>query len=220
MSTPTERTADEGRIDGKRRKPPRTFLGSRTLDGQVDSEPSEPSGPAEELDSEIGPGGAAFDTQPGDLAGAGDTTPTYAYEAVVCQVFLGAGDDPFTATLLLTGDDEDGDEVSVWMRLTPTLITRLTQQLTQVFHAQQEAMGIITSDPATTDDNEDDKDEDQDDEDQDDEDKDGRERLLRRASDPLGVRYLRERPAALKWLAIGIGSLLIISIILRMTVLG
>lgn len=210
MSTHTERT-DQTHLDGKRRKPPRTFLASRTLANQVDSEPSkssEPTVPAEELNPEIGPGGAALEDQPGDLAEAGDTTPTYAYEAVACEVSLGVGDDPFTATLLLTGD-EDGDEVSVWMRLTPTLITRLTQQLTQVFHAQQEAMGISASDPATTDD-----------EDEDDDDQDRGEGLLRRASDPLGVRYLRERPAAFKWLAVGIGSLLIISIILRMTVLG
>lgn len=211
MSTHTERT-DQTHLDGKRRKPPRTFLASCTLDGQIDHEPSEPTVPVEELNPEIGPEAAVLEDLPGDLAEAGDTTPRYAYEAVACQVSLGAGDDPFTATLLLTGDDEDGDEVSVWMRLTPTLITRLTQQLTQVFHAQQEAMGMSASDPATDDDQDDDQD--------DDEDQDGREGLLRRASDPLGVRYLRERPAALKWLAVGIGSLLIISIILRTTVLG
>lgn len=216
MNTHTERTADEGHIDGKRRKPPRTFLKSCTLDGQVDSEPSEPTGQAEELNPEIGPTGATLDAEPGDLAEAGETTPTYAYEAVACQVSLGLGNDPFTATLLLTGDAEDGDEVSVWMRLTPTLITRLTQQLTQVFHAQQEAMGIIASDPVTTEEDDDEEDEG----DEEEEDEDEREGLLRRASDPLGVRYLRERPAALKWLAVGIGSLLIISIILRMTVLG
>ncbi len=211
MSTHTE-SADQTGFDGKRRKPPRPFMGARTLDGQVDSEPgkpSEPTVPAEELNPESDAESAVFEDLLGDLAEAGGTTPRYAYEAVACQVSLGAGEDPFTATLLLTGDDEDGDEVSVWMRLTPTLITRLTQQLTEVFHAQQEAMGISAFDPvASEDDNEDDGDQ------------DGGEGLLRRASDPLGVRYLRDRPAALKWLAAGIGSLLIISMILRMTVLG
>lgn len=207
MTPDTERT-DEAPTDRQRRKSPRTFLKSRTTDdAQADNGSMVP---VEELDPEVRTGGDALDEQHGDPTEAGDTAPTYEYEAVACQVSLGSDDDPFAATLLLTGDDEAGDEVSVWMRLTPTLITRLTQQLTQVFHAQQEAMGIIISDPVTT----------EDDEDQDDEDEDGREGLLRRASDPLGVRYLRERPAALKWLAIGIGSLLIISIILRTTVIG
>ena len=49
--------------------------------------------------------------------------------------------DPFDATLLLAGTDTAGREVAVWIRLTPTTINDLTEQLTQVLIAQQQTPG-------------------------------------------------------------------------------
>ena len=64
---------------------------------------------------------------PGDAAPAG----------VICQAesveigIGGASTDPFDATFLLAGTDPQGREVAVWIRLTPTTINDLTEQLAQ-----------------------------------------------------------------------------------------
>ena len=206
MTTNTEHT-DDALVGGRRRRAPRTFV--KPPDPMALTEHDQPllianldPGPDDDLVAEL----------PGHSYEAENAALMYAYEAVACQVSLGPDDDAFASTLALTGDDEEGDEVSVWLRLTPTLITRLTQQLTQVYRAQQESMGLPGADPLMA------LDDDLDHDEEDDEAE--REGLIRRASDPLGVRFLRDRPAAVKWLAIAIGSLLVMSLILRATVLG
>lgn len=205
MTTNTEHTND-ARVGGRRRRVPRTFVKPPDPTALTRHDP-----PLPVKDSDPDPDDDLVDEPSEHPDEAENAALTYAYEAVVCQVSLGPDDDAFAATLALTGDDEEGDEVSVWMRLTPTLITRLTQQLTQVYRAQQESMGPPSADPIGA------RHDDLDHDDEDDEAE--REGLIRRASDPLGVRFLRDRPAAVKWLAIAIGSLLVVSLILRATVL-
>ena len=206
MTTNIEHT-DDALVGGRRRLAPRTFV--KPSDPTALTE-HDPPLLVEDLDPD--PDNDVVDEPPEHPDEAENAALTCVYEAVTCQVSLGPDDDAFASTLALTGDDEEGDEVSVWLRLTPTLITRLTQQLTQVYQAQQESMGLPTADPLMALD--DDLDHDQEDSEAE------REGLIRRASDPLGVRFLRDRPAAVKWLAIAIGSLLVISLILRATVLG
>ena len=66
---------------------------------------------------------------------------------MICQaesVEIGIGQDgadPFDATFLLAGTDPQGREVAVWIRLTPTTINDLTDQLAQVLVAQQQILG-------------------------------------------------------------------------------
>ena len=79
-------------------------------------------------------------TDLGDAAAAADS-------GVICQaesVEIGIGQDgadPFDAIFLLAGTDPRGREVAVWIRLTPTTINDLTDQLTQVLVAQQQILG-------------------------------------------------------------------------------
>ena len=206
MTANTEHT-DDTLVRGRRRRP-RTFV-------EPPPDTPTPTDPdsllvVEDLEPDLSDDSV---DRPQDLIDEAEgAAPMYAYEAVACQVSLGPDDDALASTLILTGDDDAGDEVSVWMRLTPTLITRLTQQLTQIYRAQQEAMGLPTSDPLMADAADEDPDEDEDDQE--------REGLIRRAADPLGMRFLRDRPASVKWLALAIGSLLVISLILRATVFG
>ena len=67
---------------------------------------------------------------------------------VICQaesVEIGLGEDdedPFDATFLLAGTDSRGREVAVWIRLTPTNIDDLTEQLAEVLLAQQQILGV------------------------------------------------------------------------------
>src|SRR5664279_3652500 len=73
----------------------------------------------------------------------GDAAPA----AVICQAevvdigLAGAGTDPFDATFLLAGTDPQGREIVVWIRLTPTTINDLIEQLAQVLSAQQQILG-------------------------------------------------------------------------------
>ena len=88
----------------------------------------------------------------GDL---GDDAP--AAVGVLCQAesveigISGAGTDPFDATLLLSGTDPQGREVAVWIRLTPTTINDLTEQLEEVLLAQQQILGITGHGPTDQD---------------------------------------------------------------------
>lgn len=110
---------------------------------------------------------------------------------------VGVADDeinPLQAVLISTGTNEHGTAVSVYLTLTPQVIVNLTAELHGVLRAQRVALGF---DPdaaggvlATYD--EPDEAEQDDDQDQDDGDPQ-QERLLKRAGDPAGFRYLRAR---------------------------
>jgi hypothetical protein len=115
------------------------------------------------------------------------------YEATV----VGVADDeidPLQAVLISTSTDEHGTPVSVYLTLTPQVIVRLTAELHEVLRAQRLALGFDPDAPAgvLAAYDEFDQDDDQDD-DPEDEDEDPRERLLKRAGDPAGFRYLRAR---------------------------
>ena len=75
---------------------------------------------------------------------------------MICQaesVEIGIGQDgadPFDATFLLAGTDPRGREVAVWIRLTPTTITDLTEQLGRVLSAQHQVLGVNGVHPTAT----------------------------------------------------------------------
>ena len=209
MTTTSRQETDASSTEGPattRRRVPRTFLepdvGQKTaqlLVAEVDTASPEQQDAAgdERTDREHVDGESLPDE--GLLLEAGD------YE-----ISLGADEDPFGSTLLLAADNTSGEEIAVWLRLTPTVIAGITRELINIFRTQQEALGLIAGNPF------DDGVEDTPDEE--DNDDANREGLLRRASDPMGIRHLRDRPRTLKWLAIGIGSLVLISVILQLTV--
>ena len=144
----------------------------------------------------------------------GDVTPAAA-GGVICQagsVEIGVGQDgadPFDATFLLAGTDPQGREVAVWIRLTPTTINDLTDQLTQVLVAQQQILGgngpHRTTDDVDTDRTAADGD-----------DQDPGEGRAKRFFDPLGIRHLKDRsPRTTVILGGAIASLMLLAFVLQ-----
>jgi hypothetical protein len=145
-----------------------------------------------------------------------DEAPPAETPGVICQaesVEIGTGQDgadPFDATFLLAGTDPQGREVAVWIRLTPTTINDLTDQLTQVLVAQQQILGgnslhRTTDDAVDTDRNAADEDE-----------PDTGEGRAKRFFDPLGIRYLKDRsPRTTVMLGGAIASLMLLAFVLQ-----
>ena len=148
-------------------------------------------------------------TDPGDAAPA-------AAGGVICQagsVEIGVGQDgadPFDATFLLAGIDPQGREVAVWIRLTPTTINDLTDQLAEVLVAQQQILGgngvhRTTDDDVDTDRSTTDEDE-----------PDTGEGRAKRFFDPMGIRYLKDRsPRTTVMLGVAIASLMLLAFVLQ-----
>ena len=143
----------------------------------------------------------------------GDATHAAA-SGVICQagsVEIGVGQDgadPFDATFLLAGIDPQGREVAVWIRLTPTTINDLTDQLTQVLVAQQQILGgnglhrttDVDSDRTAADED----------------DQDTGEGRAKRFFDPLGTRHLKDRsPRTTVILGVAIASLMLLAFVLQ-----
>ena len=131
---------------------------------------------------------------------------------MICQaesVEIGVSEDdadPFDATFLLAGTDTKGREVAVWIRLTPTTINDLTEQLGQVLAAQQQILGV-TSRPSITD---------VDSEAADEADPDPVEGRVKRFFDPMGIRHLKDRsPRTTVILGAAIASLVMVAFILQ-----
>ena len=119
----------------------------------------------------------------------------------------GAGTDPFDATLVLSGADPQGLEVAVWMRLTPTTINELAEQLEEVLLAQQQTLRISGHGPT--------------DQDQsaaaEGSDADPAEGRIKRFFDPLGIRHLKDRsPRSTIILGAAIASLVVLAFILQL----
>jgi len=145
---------------------------------------------------------------PGQAAAAAAT-------GVICQaesVEIGLGQDgadPFDAIFLLAGTDPRGREVAVWIRLTPTTINDLTEQLTQVLSAQQQILGgngfHRTTDDIDTHRTTADEDED-----------DPGEGRAKRFFDPMGIRHLKDRsPRTTVMLGVAIASLMLLAFVLQ-----
>ena len=146
------------------------------------------------------PGEASVEVLPGGVTG------------VICQaesVEIGLSEDdadPFDATFILAGNDTEGREVAVWIRLTPTTINDLTEQLGQVLAAQQQILGV-TGRPRITD---------VDSEATDEGDPDPAEGRVKRFFDPMGIRHLKDRsPRTTVVLGAAIASLVIVAFILQ-----
>lgn len=144
----------------------------------------------------------------------GDTAHAAA-SGVICQagsVEIGVGldgADPFDATFLLAGTDPQGREVAVWIRLTPTTINDLTDQLTQVLVAQQQILGG-NGVRRTTDDVDTDRATPGEDE------PDPGEGRAKRFFDPLGIRHLKDRsPRTTVILGGAIASLMLLAFVLQ-----
>ena len=142
----------------------------------------------------------------------GDAAPAAA-TGVICQaesVEIGIGQDsadPFDATFLLAGTDTEHREVAVWIRLTPTTINDLTEQLAQVLAAQQLILGV-TGRPSITD---------VDSEATDEGDPDPEEGRVKRFFDPMGIRHLKDRsPRTTVILGVAIAALVILAHVLQL----
>ena len=144
----------------------------------------------------------------------GEAAPAAA-SGVICQagsVEIGIGQDgadPFDATFLLAGTDPQGREVAVWIRLTPTTINDLTDQLAQVLVAQQQILGgngvHRTTDDVDTDRSAADEDA-----------QDTGEGRAKRFFDPLGIRHLKDRsPRTTVILGVSIASLMLLAFVLQ-----
>ena len=143
----------------------------------------------------------------------GDAAPAAA-SGVICQagsVEIGIGQDsadPFDATFLLAGTDPQGREVAVWIRLTPTTINDLTDQLTQVLSAQQQILGgngFHHTDDVDTDRTAADEDA-----------QDTGGGRAKRFFDPLGIRHLKDRsPRTTVMLGVAIASLMLLAFVLQ-----
>ncbi len=134
--------------------------------------------------------------------------------SVICQAevvdigLAGTGTDPFDATFLLAGTDQ-GREIVVWIRLTPTTINDLIDRLGEVLFAQQDVLGINRHQNTT-----DDADPAHDNTDEDDPDPGGR---VKRFFDPMGIRHLKERSSRTTViLGAAIASLVILAFILQL----
>ena len=137
-----------------------------------------------------------------------------ANSGVICQagsVEIGGGQDgadPFDATFLLAGTDPQGREIAVWIRLTPTTINDLTDQLAQVLVAQQQILGgngLHHTDDVDSDRSAADED-----------DPDPGEGRAKRFFDPLGIRHLKDRsPRTTVMLGGAIASLMLLAFVLQ-----
>ena len=134
--------------------------------------------------------------------------------AVLCQAdtveigMSGAGTDPFDATLVLSGTDLVGAEVSVWTRLTPTAIYQLTEELDDVLRAQQQALGLSGDNP--TDHEKETGTSDADEQHQ-------GEGRVKRFFDPMGLRHLKDRsPRSTVILGAAIAALVVLTFILQL----
>lgn len=139
--------------------------------------------------------------------------PPRGVSGVICpaeSIEIGVSDDatdPFDATLLLAGSDTEGREVAVWIRLTPTTINDLTEQLRQVLAAQHQVLGVTGQHSITDTDNEA----------TDEEDPGAGEGRVKRFFDPMGIRHLKERsPRTTVILGAAIASLVILAFILQL----
>ncbi|MGI8416858.1 MAG: hypothetical protein ACR2P2_11770 [Nakamurella sp.] len=129
--------------------------------------------------------------------------------------------DPLQAVLISTATDDHGLPVSVYLALSPQVIVNLSAELHQVLRAQRMALGF---DPdalggkltPTTETDQDETDEDKDEE----EDDAPRDALLRRAGDPAGLRYLRDRaqqnPRVNLYIAAAVVALLVLFLTLKL----
>ena len=128
-------------------------------------------------------------------------------EADVVQLDLPADQDPFGACLQVAGLHPSGTELVVWLRLTPTTIDRLVDQLSEVLHDQQTALGVPRDAPApgNIDDNGDFESG---------QDSAGAgESRVRRLMDPLGLRHVKVRsPRSTVILAAGIAALMLLAL--------
>lgn len=135
-----------------------------------------------------------------------------AVTGVICQadsIEIGVGEDttdPFDATLLLAGNDTQGREVAVWIRLTPTTINDLTEQLAQVLTAQHQILGITGQHSVT----------DVDSETTDEDNPEPGEGRVKQFFDPMGIRHLKDRsPRTTIILGAAIAALVILAFILQ-----
>ena len=160
------------------------------------------------------PSAALTDTGPDQTLVVDRPLPADA-TGVICQaesVEIGLGQDgadPFDAIFLLAGTDPRGREVAVWIRLTPTTINDLTEQLTQVLSAQQQILGgngfHRTTDDIDTHRTTADEDED-----------DPGEGRAKRFFDPMGIRHLKDRsPRTTVMLGVAIASLMLLAFVLQ-----
>jgi hypothetical protein len=160
------------------------------------------------------PSAALTDTGPDQTLVVDRPLPADA-TGVICQaesVEIGLGQDgadPFDAIFLLAGTDPRGREVAVWIRLTPTTINDLTEQLTQVLSAQQQILGgngfHRTTDDIDTHRTTADEDED-----------DPGEGRAKRFFDPMGIRHLKDRsPRSTVMLGVAIASLMLLAFVLQ-----
>jgi hypothetical protein len=138
--------------------------------------------------------------------------PPEGVTGVICQaesIEIGVSEDatdPFDATFLLAGTDTEGREIAVWIRLTPTTINDLTEQLGQVLAAQQQILGFTGRFSIT----------DVDSEATDEGDLDPVEGRVKRFFDPMGIRHLKDRsPRTTVILGAAIASLVILAFILQ-----
>jgi hypothetical protein len=133
-------------------------------------------------------------------------------EADVVQLELPADQDPFGACLQVAGLHSSGTELVVWLRLTPTTIDRLVDQLREVLHDQQTALGVAPDAPAPGD--------------VDDGDVEvewrqdpagAGESRVRRFLDPLGLRHVKARsPRSTVILAAAIAALMLLAFVVSM----
>lgn len=145
-------------------------------------------------------------TAPGESAAA-----ALVCEADVVQLDLPADQDPFGACLQVAGLHPSGTELVVWLRLTPTTIDRLVDQLRDVLHDQQTALGVPPDAPAPGD-----GDVNGDVESRQDSAGAGESRI-RRFMDPLGLRHVRVRsPRSTVILAAGIAALMLLAFLVSM----
>ena len=159
------------------------------------------------------PSAALTDTGPDQTLVVDRPLPADA-TGVICQaesVEIGLGQDgadPFDAIFLLAGTDPRGREVAVWIRLTPTTINDLTEQLAQVLSAQQQILGgngfHRTTDDVDTHRTTDDEDED-----------DPGEGRAKRFFDPMGIRHLDRSPRTTVMLGGAIASLMLLAFVLQ-----
>ncbi len=160
------------------------------------------------------PADPAVSTEPRLAVDPDEAPPAGTTTSVICRaesVEIGVGQDdadPFDATLLLAGTDPRGREVAVWIRLTPTTITDLTEQLGLVLAAQHQVLGVNGVHASTTDVDLDAADED---------DPEAGEGRVRRFFDPMGIRHLKDRsPRTTGVLGAAIACLVVLAFILQL----
>ena len=131
-------------------------------------------------------------------------------EADVVQLDLPADHDPFGACLQVAGVHPSGTELVVWLRLTPTTIDRLVDQLSEVLHDQQTALGVPLDAPApgTVEGGDVESGPDS---------AGAGESRVRRLLDPLGLRHVRVRsPRSTVILAAAIAALMLLAFLVSL----